>query len=127
MLSQEVEKTIERALKTAEERRHEFATVEHLCFALLESPRIDEILTALGASKKELERRFLEFLDNHLEVLPLNREVETLPSLGFQRVLERAAVHIAGAGKEEVLVEHVLVATFDEDDSYAVYLMQQAG
>lgn len=127
MLSQEVEKTIERALKTAEERRHEFATVEHLCFALLECQRIDELLTALGVSKKELERRFLEFLDNHLEVLPLNREVEALPSLGFQRVLERAAVHIAGAGKEEVLVEHVLVATFDEDDSYAVYLMQQAG
>lgn len=127
MLSPEVENTIERALKTAQERRHEFATVEHLCFALLDNARINELLSQLGVSKVELHQRFLEFLDNHLEVIPLNRDVETLPSLGFQRVLERAAVHIAGAGKEEVLVEHVLVATFDEDDSYAVYLMQQAG
>lgn len=127
MLSQEVEKTVERALKTAKERRHEFATVEHLCFALLEEPHIKELLAQLGVSKKVLREKFTEFLDNNLEVLPLDSKIETIPSIGFQRVLERAAIHIAGAGKEQVLVEHVLVAAFDEDDSYAVYIMQQAG
>lgn len=127
MLSQEVERTIERALKAAEERRHEFATVEHLCLALLENHHIRGLLSQLGVSKKELHERFLEFLDNNMEVLPIDSEAQTLPSLGFQRVLERAAIHIAGAGKDEVLVEHVLVAAFDEDDSYAVYIMKQAG
>jgi ATP-dependent Clp protease ATP-binding subunit ClpA len=127
MLSREVEKVVERALKAAQERRQEFATVEHLCFALLESSRIKVLLNQIGVKKKELKAKFLSFIDTQIECLPLGARVETLPSLGFQRVLQRAAVHIVGAGKEEVSVEHVLVSAFDEDESYAVFMMQQAG
>ncbi len=127
MLSHEVEKIVEDALKEAHARRHEFATVEHLCFVLFESPKIKALLKQMGVSKKDLKARFLTFIDNQIEILPDNSQVETLPSLGFQRVLQRAAVHIVGAGKSEVSVEHVLVAAFDEDESYAVYMMQQAG
>lgn len=127
MLSHDVEKVVERALKAAQDRRQEFATVEHLCFALFDSPRIKVLLSQIGVSKKDLRKRFLDFIDNQIETLPSGSQVETLPSLGFQRVLQRAAVHIVGAGKEEVSVEHVLVAAFDEDESYAVFIMQQAG
>lgn len=127
MLSHEVERAVERALKAAQDRRQEFATVEHLCFALFENRRIKALLSQIGVSKKELKNRFLEFIDNQIEALPRGSQVETLPSLGFQRVLQRAAVHIVGAGKEQVSVEHVLVAAFDEDESYAVFMMQQAG
>lgn len=127
MLSHEVEKIVEKALEEAKLRHHEFATVEHLCLVLFENPKIKALLQQIGVSKKELRARFLEFIEHQIEVLPENSEVETLPSLGFQRVLQRAAVHIVGAGKSEVSVEHVLVAAFDEDESYAVFMMQQAG
>lgn len=127
MLSPDVEKVVERALKAAQERRQEFATVEHLCFALFENPRIKALLSQIGVSKKDLKNRFLNFIDTQIETVPAGGKVETLPSLGFQRVLQRAAVHIVGAGKEEVSVEHVLVAAFDEEESYAVFMMQQAG
>lgn len=127
MLSHDVEKVVERALKAAQERRQEFATVEHLCLALFENQRIKALLAQIGTSKRELKKRFLDFIDNQIETLPQGARVETLPSLGFQRVLQRAAVHIVGAGKDEVSVEHVLVAAFDEDESYAVFMMQQAG
>ncbi len=127
MLSPEVERIVEQAFGEANRRRHEFATVEHLCFALFDHERIKNLLEHLGVSKQELKKRFLDFIDHEIETLPENSHLETLPSLGFQRVLQRAAVHIAGAGKSHVTVEHVLVAAFDEDESYAVYLMQQAG
>lgn len=127
MLSHEVEKIVSKALEEAKSRHHEFATVEHLCFVLFENPKIKALLQQIGVSKKELRARFLEFIEHQIEVLPENSEVETLPSLGFQRVLQRAAIHIVGAGKKEVSVEHVLVAAFDEDESYAVFMMQQAG
>ncbi|USN50260.1 MAG: ATP-dependent Clp protease ATP-binding subunit ClpA [Myxococcales bacterium] len=127
MLSHEVEKIVEKALKEAKMRHHEFATVEHLCFVLFESPKIKVLLQQIGVSKKDLRAGFLEFLEHQIDILPENSEVETLPSLGLQRVLQRAAVNIAGAGKSEVSVEHLLIAAFDEDESYAVFLMQQAG
>lgn len=127
MLSHEVEQVVERALKVAKDRRQEFATVEHLCFALFETPKVKALLSQIGVRKRDLNKRFLDFIDRQIEALPKGIEVETVPSLGFQRVLQRAAVHIVGAGKEEVSVEHVLVAAFDEDESYAVFMMQQAG
>lgn len=127
MLSHEVEKIVEQAIKEAQERRHEFATVEHLCLVLFDSPKIKSLLNQIGIKKKDIKKRFSDFIDNQIERLPDEAQVETLPSLGFQRVLQRASVHIVGAGKEEVSVEHVLVAAFDEDESYAVFMMQQAG
>jgi len=127
MLSPEVDKIVEQAFSEASRRRHEFATVEHLCLALLEHERINTLLEHLGVNKKELKKRFLDFIDHQIESLPEGSQLETMPSLGFQRVLQRAAVHIASAGKTKLSVEHVLVAAFDEDESYAVYLLQQAG
>src|SRR5580704_14669728 len=127
MLSHDVQKAVERALKAAQERRQEFATIEHLCFALFEDPRIKGLLAHMGVNRKELKNRFLTFMDTKIEAMPSGVKMETLPSLGFQRVLQRAAIHITGAGKEEVAVEHVLVSAFDEDESHAVFMMQQAG
>src|SRR5579871_630182 len=127
MLSQEVEKVVKLALDMAHEKRQEFATVEHLCVALFDCPRIRSLLSQLGVNKQDLTQRFFDFIDNQIEALPLDRNLKTLPSLGFQRVLQRAAVHIIGAGREEVLAEHVLVAAFEEDESHAVFIMQEAG
>lgn len=127
MLSQEVEKVVELAIKAAKDRRQEFATVEHLCLALFENATIKSVLTQIGVNKKDLHKRFVDFIDAHIETTPSGMILETLPSLAFQRVLQRAAVHIMGAGKEEIGVEHVLVAAFDEEESYAVFMMQQAG
>lgn len=127
MLSHEVEKVVERALKLAQDRRQEFATVEHLCFVLFENPKVKALLEQVGVSRKELKKRFLDFIDNQIEAMPKGVEVEALPSIGFQRVLQMATMHIISAGKEVVSVEHVLVAAFDDDKSYAVFMMQQAG
>lgn len=127
MLSHEVEKVVERALKLAQDRRQEFATVEHLCFVLFENSKIKALLEQVGVSRKDLKKRFLDFIDNQIEAMPKGIEVEALPSIGFQRVLQMATMHIISAGKDMVLVEHVLVAAFDDDKSYAVFMMQQAG
>jgi ATP-dependent Clp protease ATP-binding subunit ClpA len=127
MLSHEVEKVVERALKLAQERRQEFATVEHLCFTLFEAPVIKTLLSKIGISRKDLKQRFLDFIDNQIESVPKGMSVESLPSIGFQRVLQMATMHIISAGKEVVSVEHVLVAAFEDDKSYAVFMMQQAG
>ena len=126
MLSKEVEQAVEQALQAARERRQEFATVEHLCLAVFDTPRIHALLSQLGVKKAHLMKLFSDFIDNQ-ESMPESAYVEVLPSLGFQRVLQRAAIHVVGAGKEEVKLEHVLVAAFDEEECYAVYLMQQAG
>jgi ATP-dependent Clp protease ATP-binding subunit ClpA len=127
MLSQEVEEVVERALNAAHEHRHEFATVEHLCLALFNSTRIKLLLKQLGVNKNELLKRFNNFIEKNIEILPLDSPLETLPSLGFQRVIERAALQVASAGREKVGTEHVLVAAFGEEESYAVYFMQEAG
>lgn len=127
MLSQEVEELVEQALDAAHERRQEFATVEHLCLALFSSPRIKNLFKQLGVNKRELSDRFREFIENNIEILPEDSQLETLPTIGFQRVLERAALQVASAGRERVGTEHVLVAAFDEEESHAVYMMQQAG
>lgn len=127
MLSKEVEEVVEQALDAAYERRQEFATVEHLCLSLFSSPRIQTLLKQLGVNKKELIKRFNNFIESNIEILPEDSSLETLPTIGFQRVLERAALQVVSAGKERVGTEHVLVAAFDEEESHAVYMMQQAG
>src|SRR5580658_6189604 len=104
MLSHEVEKVVERALKLAQERRQEFATVEHLCFTLFEAPVIKTLLSKIGISRKDLKQRFLDFIDNQIESVPKGMSVESLPSIGFQRVLQMATMHIISAGKEVVSV-----------------------
>lgn len=127
MLSHDVERVVEEALKLAQERRQEFATVEHLCLALFQHHKIKTLLDQVGVSRKELKKRFLDFIDNQIEALPHGINAEALPSIGLQRILQVATMHIISAGKEIVSVEHVLVAAFDDDKSYAVFMMQQAG
>ena len=127
MLSQEVEKVVERAMGYAQTRRHEFATVEHLCLALFEQDTIRNLLKKIGINRRELQERFIEYIEHQIETLPDCVTVTTQASLGFQRVLQRAYIHIMGAGKEEVNVEHVLVACFDEEESHAVFMMLQQG
>lgn len=127
MLSSNVEKAVLKALEEAKNRRHEFATVEHLCFVLFDDARIKSLFVHMGVSVLDLKSKFLNYLDNQVESLPKAFKLEPIPSLGLQRVLQRASVHVVGAGKDEVLTEHVLVATFDEEESFAVYMMQQAG
>lgn len=127
MLNQEAKQVIDFALLLAKDRRHEFAGVEHLCCALFENEKIKSLLEIIGISKYELKQRFLEYIDSNYEEVPLPTILETLPSLGFQRVLERATVHVVSAGKKLVKVEDLLVAAFDEEESYAVYLMKSAG
>lgn len=127
MLNQEAKQVIDFALLLAKDRRHEFAGVEHLCCALFDNEKIKSLLEIIGISKHELKQRFLDYIDSNYEEIPLPTILETLPSLGFQRVLERATVHVVSAGKKLVKVEDLLVAAFDEEESYAVYLMKSAG
>lgn len=127
MLSTDVEKAVNEAMDMAKKKRHEFASVEHLCLVLFDNNKIASLLEIVGIKKDDIKERFLEYIDNYFEVMPEATLLKTVPSLGFQRVLERAAVHVISAGKNHVDVEHVLVAAFDEDESHAVYLMKQAG
>lgn len=127
MLSSEVERVIQKALDIAKEKRQEFATLEHLCYVLFDSAKIRSLLGHLGVSRQNLKNRFLDFIDQQIESLPENIAVEPVLSLGFQRVLQRASLQVLSAAKEEVLVEHLLVATFDEEESFAVFMLKQAG
>jgi ATP-dependent Clp protease ATP-binding subunit ClpA len=127
MLSNDVEMVIKEAIKIAQERRQEYASVEHLCLALFNTIRIGDLLSQIGVSKSDLNNKFLHFINTQIESVPPECFIDSSPSLAFQKVLERALVHVLGAGKKEVLLEHVLVSTFDEEESHAVYMMQQAG
>jgi len=126
MLSKDLEKVIDKALKHASEQCHEFASVEHLCLNLFENKKISEILKALDVDQKKLKNSFLKLLKAE-EIMPQNNRAKSVPSLGFQRVLERAIVHVMGAGHDIVDVEHALISAFDEEESFAVYLMKKAG
>lgn len=127
MLSREVEIVIKEAIKAAQERRQEYALVEHLCLALFDTPKIGDLLYQIGVNRSALKDRFLQFINTEIEILPIEAFIDSSPSLAFERVLERSLAHVLSAGKKEVLLEHVLVATFDEEESYAVYMMQEAG
>ena len=123
MLSSELEFCLNEAFQRARDHRHEFMTVEHLLLALLDVPKIHEILKACHANIPELRRQLIEFVEEQTPLLPLDDETDIQPTLGFQRVLQRAVFHVQSSGKKEVTCSNVLVAIFNEKQSQAVYFM----
>ncbi|MGB0206177.1 MAG: ATP-dependent Clp protease ATP-binding subunit ClpA [Neptuniibacter sp.] len=128
MLNRALEDTLSSAFQAAKEKRHEFITVEHLLLALLDNYEAREVLSACGANFEGIRKNLLEFIE---ETTPLISEamadIDTQPTLGFQRVLQRAVFHVQSSGKNEVTGANVLVAIFSEQESQAVYILQQHG
>ena len=125
MLSQELEFSLNAAFQEAREKRHEYITVEHLLVALLDNPSAARVIRACGGSVDDLRRNLANFLRESVPSLPPNSEIDTQPTLGFQRVIQRAVLHVQGVGKKEVTGANVLVAIFGEKDSHAVYFLHK--
>lgn len=126
MLSKDLELTLNNAFKEARAKRHEFMTVEHLLLALLDNNAAAEVLSACAADIPQLRRDLSEFIDSTTPLIPKHDEDrETQPTLGFQRVLQRAVFHVQSSGKKEVTGANVLVAIFSEQESQAVFFLKQ--
>ena len=125
MLSQELEYSLNAAFQSAREKRHEYITVEHLLSALLDNAAAARVLRACGGNIDELKKTLEQFLDENIPRLPREAEGDTQPTLGFQRVIQRAVLHVQGAGKKEVTGANVLVAIFGEKESHAVYFLHK--
>ncbi|MEP2590947.1 MAG: Clp protease N-terminal domain-containing protein, partial [Marinobacter sp.] len=123
MLSKELELTLNEAFHHARSHRHEFMTVEHLLLALLDNEAAVEVLRACGADMEELREALTQFIDDSTPLLPEDGERDTQPTLGFQRVLQRAVFSVQSSGNKEVTGANVLVAIFNEQESQAVYLL----
>jgi len=126
-IGRELEVSLHVAFVEAREKRHEFITVEHLLLALLDNPTAAEVLRACNANNDELRSQLTKHIDAHTPRIPIEREVDTQPTLGFQRVVQRAILHVQSSGKTQVSGANVLVAIFGEKDSHAVYFLQQQG
>ena len=126
MLNRELEVTLNLAFKEARAKRHEFMTVEHLLLALLDNEAAASVLRACGANLDKLRHDLREFIDSTTPLIPAQDDArETQPTLGFQRVLQRAVFHVQSSGKREVSGANVLVAIFSEQESQAVFLLKQ--
>jgi ATP-dependent Clp protease ATP-binding subunit ClpA len=126
MLNRDLESTLNTAFKEAREKRHEFMTVEHLLLALTTNAAAKDVLVACGAELDRLTKDLQDFVDSTTPLLPEDEEDrETQPTLGFQRVLQRAVFHVQSSGKSEVTGANVLVAIFSEQESQAVYFLKQ--
>ncbi|MDH3549465.1 MAG: ATP-dependent Clp protease ATP-binding subunit ClpA [Gammaproteobacteria bacterium] len=123
MLSSELEFCLNEAFQRARELRHEYMTVEHLLLALLDIPKVHEILKACDVNITELRRQLIECIDEQTPLLAEEDDTEVQPTLGFQRVLQRAVFHVQSSGKKEVSGINVLVAIFSEKQSQAVYFL----
>jgi ATP-dependent Clp protease ATP-binding subunit ClpA len=126
MIAQELEVSLHMAFMEARQKRHEFITVEHLLLALLDNPSASEVLRACAADIDDLRKLLVDFVTEHTPILA-GDEVDTQPTLGFQRVIQRAILHVQSSGKKEVTGANVLVAIFGEKDSHAVYFLHQKG
>ena len=124
MLSRNLEQTLHRALSLASERRHEYATLEHLLLGLAEDSDAATVLRACGVDLDKLRQDLGEFLDKDLSGLATERPGDPKPTAGFQRVVQRAAIHVQSSGRDEVTGANVLVALFSERESHAVYFLQ---
>jgi ATP-dependent Clp protease ATP-binding subunit ClpA len=124
MLSRNLEQTLHRALALANDRRHEYATLEHLLLALVDDTDAATVLRACGVDQDKLKRDLAEFLDKDLAGLVTERTGDPKPTAGFQRVVQRAAIHVQSSGRDEVTGANVLVALFSERESHAVYFLQ---
>jgi ATP-dependent Clp protease ATP-binding subunit ClpA len=127
MIAQELEVSLHMAFVEARQKRHEFITVEHLLLALLDNPTAAEVQRACGANMDELRKNLTQHIAEQTPRIAADREVDTQPTLGFQRVIQRAILHVQSSGKKEVTGANVLVAIFGEKDSHAVYFLQQQG
>ena len=129
MIAQELEVSLHMAFVEARQQRHEFITVEHLLLALLDNPSAAEVLRACSANVDDLRKSLTNFIKDNTPQVAGTDEVDTQPTLGFQRVIQRAIMHVqsTGNGKKEVTGANVLVAIFGEKDSHAVYYLHQQG
>ncbi|MFO1286923.1 MAG: ATP-dependent Clp protease ATP-binding subunit ClpA [Rubrivivax sp.] len=129
MIAQELEVSLHMAFVEARQQRHEFITVEHLLMALLDNPSAADVLRACAANIDDLRRSLATFIKENTPTVGGSEEVDTQPTLGFQRVIQRAIMHVqsTGNGKKEVTGANVLVAIFGEKDSHAVYYLHQQG
>ena len=129
MIAQELEVSLHMAFVEARQKRHEFITVEHLLLALLDNPTAAEVMRAVGANIDDLRKNLGQFIGEHTPTVAGTEDVDTQPTLGFQRVIQRAIMHVQSSsnGKKEVTGANVLVAIFGEKDSHAVYYLHQQG
>jgi len=129
MIAQELEVSLHMAFVEARQARHEFITVEHLLLALLDNPSAAEVMRACAVNIDDLRKTLTNFITDNTPTVPGTSEVDTQPTLGFQRVIQRAIMHVQSAsnGKKEVTGANVLVAIFGEKDSHAVYYLHQQG
>jgi ATP-dependent Clp protease ATP-binding subunit ClpA len=124
MLSRNLEQTLRQALAQANARRHEYATLEHLLLALTEDQDAVAVMRACGVDIAKLRKDVTDYIDAELANLAISRPEDAKPTAGFQRVLQRAAIHVQSSGREEVTGANVLIALFSERESHAVYFLQ---
>ena len=124
MLSRNLEQTLHRALSLAADRKHEYTTLEHLLLGLVDDADAVTVLRACGVDIEKIKRDLTEFLDKDLAGLATDRAGDPKPTAGFQRVVQRAAIHVQSSGRDEVTGANVLVALFSERESHAVYFLQ---
>ena len=125
IFSRALEKTLRRALSLANERRHEYATLEHLLLALIDDVDSAAVLRACGVDLDALRKTVVQYLDTELENLVVDSQEEAKATNGFQRVVQRAAFHVQSSGREEVTGANVLVAIFAERETHAAYFLQE--
>jgi len=127
MIAQELEISLHLAFVEARQKRFQFITVEHLLLAMLDNASAAHVLRACGADIEELRSALTEFINTHTPVAPGTDEVDTQPTVGFQRVIQRAILHVQSTNKKEVSGANILVALFNEKDSHAVFFLTQRG
>ena len=126
MISDELEKTLQRTQKYAKSFKHQYMTLEHLLFSMLDDNDVIKVLDACVIDKDKLRNKLEKFVEDNLrDLINDSSENEVKPTLGFQRVIQRAVIHVQSSGKEEANAANVLVAIFSERESHAVYFLQQ--
>jgi len=127
MIAQELEVSLHMAFMEARQKRHELITVEHLLLAMIDNPTAADVLRACGANLDSLRSELNHYIEEHTPMVSGEEEVDTQPTLGFQRVIQRAILHVQSSGKKEVTGANVLVAIYGEKDSHAVFFLHQQG
>ena len=127
MIAQELEVSLHMAFMDARQKRHELITVEHLLLAMIDNPTAADVLRACGANLENLRSELNHYIEEHTPMVGGDEEVDTQPTLGFQRVIQRAILHVQSSGKKEVTGANVLVAIYGEKDSHAVFFLHQQG
>lgn len=127
MIAQELEVSLHMAFMDARQKRHELITVEHLLLAMIDNPTAADVLRACGANLDKLRNDLINYIEEHTPTVDGEDEIDTQPTLGFQRVIQRAILHVQSSGKKEVTGANVLVAIYGEKDSHAVFFLHQQG